>query len=180
MFRALTGLFLAAALTAPAAADLGYEQAPQHAARYEAKYQSFPARGKDVRAEVREVLDRTFEEMGAPKWATGWYQREAKPPVLWVVIRGQKEMVLTFCHEGGHHFYYTALTDSERADWGAFWEANWRAMPTEYARSGPAEGFADCWMVFFGYAPRRQYLRLVGPKRSRLNRRVEAKLVSYF
>lgn len=172
-------LLLALLVAAPVAADLGYQQAPQHAARYEKRYQSFPQRGKEVRAEVKEITDREFEKNGAPEWATGWYNSAAKPPELWLVIRKRREMVGTFCHEYGHHFRRTAMSEEERADWESFWETNLHLMPTDYAHTDSSEGFAECWEAYF-MSRKRQYFGVLGPWRSSLNRKVERKLVSYF
>lgn len=102
-----------------------------------------------------EVKDDYAEIRSYPR-TVGWYNRLSAPPVIhllkpsfftsWIFsYRYQR----TFLHEVGHHVYWTHMSDLTRATWDVFWKANVDHMPTSYAKTGPGEGFAECFEAYY-------------------------------
>ena len=54
------------------------------------------------------------------------------------------ERIITY-HEVGHHVWFTKISDKTHDDWVKFWAANQVEMPTQYAKTNPAEGFAESY-----------------------------------
>jgi hypothetical protein len=133
-------LFLAAST---ARADLVLHK-PRHEADFKAVYAALPARGKSVTVHVWEPKPKVW-----PFGPTvGMYFGSESPEVYVLEQRADRARV-TFAHEIGHVVYFHALTQAERLDWEAFWRANPEIQTRDYARSDPAEGFAEAYMATY-------------------------------
>lgn len=68
--------------------------------------------------------------------------------------RGLWRFPADWAHELGHLADHWAVSAADQDSWGRDWEDLRRLMPTRYARLGPGEGFAECFVeVLLGRVP---------------------------
>lgn len=171
--RVLASLALLATMALPAHADLIFRgEHRAHRREIQRVYRALPDRGSAIDVEVFELPEAEWglvTSLGGMDGAIGLYQPDRRRMALQA---GYEHLGFVFAHEYGHHVYFAALTDAERADWKRFWTANLAAMPRDYARTTEVEGFAECFAVT--YYPGR------APWDMRLSPLVKAKIRSYF
>lgn len=97
-------------------------------------YARQPARLRSV--PVRVEFKRNLAPLG--RYFAPW---EGQP----ALIQLRETTKATFLHELGHHLHLACFTEAERVEWAALWREHRRELPSDYARTNPAEGFAEVY-----------------------------------
>lgn len=126
-----------------------------YAAALTAAYDRLPHPPGEADVTLHMVPDREWPTTGPGAGMTGYYHAPAAAIYLREPRKGltaflrRPLLLLTFCHEWGHHRWHH-LTTGEHAAWAEAWARLPRQLPTAYARRSATEGWAECVAYLYG------------------------------
>jgi hypothetical protein len=132
-FRLLALALAAGAFSCPARADLRCHPSVKAPETYRARYERLPASVRRV-----DVTLRVFRHVTGGERGGYWHAYPETGPLVGLTKQQQASV---FYHELGHHAWVYAGVD--QAAWNALWRRLKAEMPSPYARTNAAEGFAD-------------------------------------